>query len=66
MYTINVAQQCGCFKRSNHEAIQSFEDKDTALIQANEMVKDMNTTFCKKHAFIVREEGNTFTVVMAS
>jgi hypothetical protein len=66
MYTINVPQQCGCFKRSNHEAVQGFEDKDLALIQANEMAKDMNTTFCKKHAFIVREEGNAFTIVMAS
>lgn len=66
MYTINVEQQCGCFKRSGHQAVTSFEDKDVALMEANEMVKDMNTNFCAKHAFIVREEGNTFTVVMAS
>ena len=66
MYTINVPQQCGCFKRSSYEASKNFEDKDMALMTANAMVKDMNTNFCGKHAFIVREEGNSFTIAMAS
>lgn len=66
MYTVNVAQQCGCFKRSGYDAVKSYEDKDVALMEANEMVHDMNATFCKKHAFIVREEGSTFSIVMAS
>ncbi len=66
MYTVSVPQQCGCFKRSEHQMISNFDDKDSALMQANEMAKDMNTNFCKKHAFIVREDGNNFIVAMAS
>lgn len=66
MYTINVPQQCGCFKRSSHEASKSFDDKDSALMEANEMVKDMNTNFCSKHAFVVMEDGNSFIIALAS
>ena len=66
MYTVSVPQQCGCFKRSDHQINSSFDDKDSALMKANEMAKDMNTNFCGKHAFIVREDGNNFIVAMAS
>jgi hypothetical protein len=66
MYTVTVPQQCGCFKRSNHEANLSFEDKDTALIEATNIAKDMNINFCGKHAFLVMEDGDNLIIAMAS
>ena len=66
MYTVSVPQQCGCVKRSDHKLYASYEDKDNALMQANKMAKDMNTNFCGKHAFVVREDGDNFIVAMAS
>ncbi len=66
MYTVTVPQQCGCFRRSNHEAHLTFEDKDTALIEATAMAKDMNTNFCSKHAFVVMEDGENLVIALAS
>lgn len=64
MYTVTMEKQCGCFKRSDFSPVQSFENKDDALIQAQEMASDMNETFCQKHRFSVTEEGQNFLVTM--
>lgn len=66
MYTVTVPQQCGCFKRSDFQASQNFDDKDQALLEASEMAKAMNDTFCKKHAFTVVEENNNFVIALCS
>ena len=65
MYTVTMQTQCGCFKRSDFSPVQSFENKDEALIEAQEMAGDMNDTFCQKHNFVVTEEGNDFLIKMA-
>jgi len=64
MYNVTVPQQCGCFKRSDFQESQSFESKDEALLEASDMAKSMNDTFCKKHAFTVIEEGNDFVIAL--
>lgn len=64
MYTVTMEKQCGCFKRSEFSPVQSFESKDDALIQAQEMASDMNETFCQKHNFKVTEAGQDFLVTM--
>lgn len=65
MYTVTMEKECGCFKRSNLEASQSFESKDEALIEAQNMIKKMNEEFCQKHNFSVIEDGENFIITLA-
>jgi len=66
MFTINVDKECGCFKRSMYENNQGFHDKDTALIEAGNMLRTMNEDFCQKHEFALAEDGNTFQISMSA
>jgi hypothetical protein len=64
MYTINLDRECGCFKRSPLENNVGFESKDDAMIEAQNMVNHMNTKFCKKHEFTLREDGQNFSITL--
>jgi hypothetical protein len=64
MYKVIVEKQCGCFKKSGHEAEVSFDNKDDALLHANERKNHMNTKWCKKHNFYVAEEDNHMIIKM--
>lgn len=59
-----MEKQCGCFKRSNFEASQSFETKEEALETANEMCRVMNIKFCHKHKFRYEENENQIIIKM--
>ena len=62
MFTITVEKECGCFQKSdltNHTKIAS---KDDALLAGQEMTKQMNDSFCQKHAFVLFEEGANFMI----
>ena len=62
MITIEMEKQCGCFKKSDYNAVQTFANKDEALLAASEMCSDMNETFCQKHNFKVAEEGDKLII----
>ena len=62
MSTIIVEKECGCFKKSIYENNTSFESKDDALLQANMMVNHMNTKFCQKHAFDLKDDGENLVI----
>lgn len=64
MFTINIEQECGCFRRSGLENGMSFESKDDALIQAKQMEGIMNEKFCQKHEFRAIEDGNSFKIMV--
>ena len=64
MYTVNVDKECGCFRRSGLENNVGFESNDDALMAANSMVGTMNEKFCGKHEFSLKEDGNTFQILM--
>ena len=66
MFQVSVPQQCGCFRRSGREASTSFDNKDEALLHAQEMVHTMNSEFCKKHNFSVLEDGKDFIITMSA
>ena len=51
MATVTIAFACGCFKRSSYEQEQHFESTDAALKKAEEMIDDMNNSFCGRHTF---------------
>ncbi|WP_456393396.1 hypothetical protein [Nitratifractor sp.] len=65
MYTITVEKECGCFRKSGMENNVVFQDKDSALMEAMRLSDEMNETFCQKHEFRVREEGNTLLIGVA-
>ena len=64
MFTITVARECGCFKRSPYENNISFDNKDNALIEAITMQNHMNEKFCGKHGFELSESGDNFSIAM--
>jgi hypothetical protein len=65
MFTINVDKECGCFKRSMYENDQKFYSKDSALIEAQSMLRTMNEEFCQKHEFTLSENGDNFSIAMS-
>ncbi len=64
MITLTMEKQCGCFKKSDFEATQTFETKEEALKEAVAMCEDMNETFCQKHNFTVVEDGDNLVIKM--
>ncbi|WP_419771240.1 MAG: hypothetical protein ACNI3C_05445 [Candidatus Marinarcus sp.] len=62
MHKILVAQECGCFKRSDLTNNVSLPSKDEALLKAVEMKDIMNEEFCGKHGFELIEENNNFVI----
>jgi len=64
MYKVYVEKECGCFKKSDYTNNMSFDSKDNALLQAQEMSKEMNETFCGKHEFSVIEEQDSFKITV--
>lgn len=66
MFTININQECGCFKRSPYENNKNYESKDDALLQAQLMVNHMNTKFCQKHEFELSENGSNFIIITSA
>lgn len=62
MFTINVENECGCFKKSSYDNNMQFENKDDALMQARLMESHMNQRFCQKHLFTLTEDGENFNI----
>ena len=61
-YIVNIEKQCGCLKKSGIELPKTFENKEEALKEAQELAQEFNETFCKKHNFEVEENGNEFMI----
>jgi hypothetical protein len=64
-YTLNIEKQCGCFKKSGIELPKTFETKEDAIKEANELAEEFNETFCRKHNFGVVENGEEITISVA-
>jgi len=63
--TVQIEKECGCFKRSDFEAVKTFDNKDDAMLYAAELCSDMNETFCRKHHFSIVESGSdTLTIAV--
>ena len=55
MFRVQVAKECGCFRRSEYQKEKSFESRDDAILYSKDLAELMNEEFCKKHIFSVRE-----------
>lgn len=60
-----MEKQCGCFKKSDLKAEQTFNTKEEALNEAKNTCEDMNDTFCQKHSFSYEEIENEIIIKMA-
>ena len=67
MYTINFTKECGCFTRGGMVNNQSFASKEEAKAKADELMEDIEDTFCRKHCFelVEHDSGYTVNVTMA-
>lgn len=54
MNTVEVALECGCFKKSEYEAKKAFDNQRDAYNYANILVELMNEDFCTKHLFVAQ------------
>jgi len=55
MFNVQVALECGCFRKSEYKKEKSFETRDDALLYSNAIAELMNEEFCKKHIFTPQE-----------
>ena len=55
MFNVQVALECGCFKRSEYQKEKSFEKRDDAILYSNAIAELMNEEFCKAHIFSPHE-----------
>lgn len=62
MFNVRIEKECGCFKRSGMPTLKVFDNKDDALVEAQDWAQEMNETFCRKHHFAVVEAGNDLLI----
>jgi len=55
MFNVQVALECGCFRKSEYQKEKSFEKRDDAILYSNAIAELMNEEFCKKHIFSSHE-----------
>ncbi|MDQ7085868.1 MAG: hypothetical protein Q9M36_13595 [Sulfurovum sp.] len=65
MFNVQVAEECGCFIKSEYEREKSFEKRDEAILYSESLAELMNEEFCKKHAFSAHEvERGQFVIAV--
>ena len=62
MFNIVIEKECGCFKDSDLENNIQLGIKEDALLKAIQMKDQMNSDFCGKHDFELREDSNNFVI----
>ncbi len=51
MYTVTMAHECPCFKKSEYESEKTFQFQKDAYNYTNTLVELMNEEFCTTHLF---------------
>lgn len=63
MYTVKMAHECSCFKKSDYKSENKFETQQDAYNYANVVSEFMNEDFCTTHIFVPQRSGeNEFTI----
>lgn len=62
MYKVKVQNVCKCFLKSGMPEEEEFDSKDDAKAQAESMLASMESNFCKKHEFSIKEQFGSYTV----
>jgi len=62
MTKLIMQKQCGCFRKSDLKAEQTFETKEEAHEEAVKMCEFMNEKFCQKHNFSIEDNGDEIVI----
>ena len=63
MYTVQMEQECACFKKSEYANEKSFDNQKDAYNYANIVAEFMNEDFCTTHLFTSQMIGpKTFMI----
>lgn len=62
MYKVNVQNTCRCFLKSGMVESSEFDTKEEAQKEAEYMIGVMNSTFCQKHEFDLKEQFGDYTI----
>ena len=66
MYTVQMEQECGCFKKSEYANNTSFATQQEAYQYSNILAELMNEEFCGRHTFSSqRAEDDNFVIRVA-
>ena len=66
MYTVQMEEECACFKKSEYTNNNKFQTQQEAYQYANIVAEFMNEEFCSKHTFHSQiAEDNTFVIRVA-
>ena len=64
MFKVEVKNPCKCFLRSGNIEMQTFSSKEEAKEEAERLLEEMQTTFCKKHDFVLSEIVGNYTIII--
>ncbi len=65
MYKVEVKNACRCFLKGGFSEIQTYNTKEEAKKEAQEMLCVMNSTFCHKHEFKMIENFGKYIILSA-
>jgi len=61
-HKVNVQNTCRCFLKSGMAESSEFETLEEAKKEAEYMIGVMNSTFCQKHEFSLKEQFGDFSI----
>jgi hypothetical protein len=62
MYTIEILEQCSCFKKSGFAAKMEFESREDMINKARVLECRMNQEFCMTHFFEAVDYGEKVVI----
>lgn len=62
LYTVIIQNECECFKKSDLKNNLTFSSQTSAVMSAMKILNQMNTSFCEKHNFILKEDDHKFII----
>ena len=62
MYTIEIENECACFKKSGHAGNMTFELREDMINKARVLECLMNQQFCMKHFFEAVDYGDKIII----
>lgn len=62
MTIVEIKNPCSCFLKSGLPERQQFADKNDAKEEAEQLLDQMQRTFCKKHEFSLSESFGKYTI----
>ena len=58
MYTVQMEQECACFKKSEYTGDKSFNTQQEAYHYTNVLIELMTEEFCTTHLFFPQKLGD--------